>query len=130
MRIFGYVRKERPVHLDLFKFRFPIMAIVSILHRISGVIIFLLLPALFYLLHQSLVSQQQFDHLAQCLAQPVGKVFMLIVILATLFHLLAGIRHIVMDMGFAESKAAGRASAWGLILLVIILTVFMGMRLW
>lgn len=75
------------------------MAIISILHRISGVLIFLFIPAMLYILHQSLLSQEQLISLQECLQHPVSKLVIWVLLAAVIFHLLAGIRHLVMDLG-------------------------------
>lgn len=124
------MKQERPVDLNLFRFHFPVMAIVSLLHRITGVIIFLFIPALLYILHASLVSQSSFSSLQKCLAHPMSKVLLLGLIACTIYHLFAGIRHLVMDFGMGDSEIAGRITAWFVIVLTIIATVFMGICLW
>lgn len=122
--------QERPVNLNLFKFHFPVMAISSILHRISGVILFLLLPAMLYGLHQSLISRDSFSFLRQCLGHTVSKVILLAVIASAIYHLFAGVRHLLMDCGVAESKRAGAVTAWLVIVLTIIVVAWMGVRIW
>lgn len=124
------MNKSRPVNLDLTKFHFPPMAIISICHRISGVLLFLFLPVLLYLLHQSLLSSGHFSSM-QHLLQTGGMRFLLWVILcATLFHLIAGIRHLLMDLGWGESVNAGRASAYAVIVIAVILFILSGVWLW
>jgi len=124
------VKPERPVNLNLFRFKFPVMAIISILHRISGVIIFLFVPFMLYILHQSLLSQSSFEALQNCLQHPVSKFLLWVLLSAVLFHLIAGIRHMTMDIGYAESKTAGRITAWVVIAFTVILIVLAGAWLW
>jgi len=95
---------ERPVHLDLTRMTFPPMAIVSILHRISGVLLFLLLPFALYLLHHSLSSQDSFDQLQHQLHSPMMKLLSWILISSVAFHFFAGLRHMVMDCGIGEQS--------------------------
>lgn len=124
------VNKERPVNLDLTKFHFPPMAILSILHRISGVLLFLLLPLAIYLLHKSLVSSGSFSDTVTLLQHGGMKLLLWVMISATLFHLVAGIRHLVMDFGFGETLAASRISAYLVFALVLLLFVLVGVWLW
>ena len=100
------MQSKRPVNLDLTKFAFPLIAIVSIFHRITGVIIFLFLPFLLYFLDQSLSSQAGFDHTVALFQQHIFVRFCLLVFLSALFyHLLAGIKHLLADFGIGEELA-------------------------
>lgn len=121
---------QRPINLNLWRLRFPVMAIASILHRISGVIIFLCLPLLLYLLQQSLISQGKFDSVTQFIANPLIRIILWVALSALLYHLFAGIRHLLMDLGFGESLSAGRATAYLVIVLAIITSILSGVWLW
>ncbi len=120
----------RPINLDLSSIRFPIPAIISILHRISGVVLCLLIPAALWALHASLVSQERFNDLQQCLAQPLMKIFIWLSMAALLFHLVAGVRHLLMDLGMGNSLRFGRASSWVVLTLSVILMIGAGVWLW
>ncbi len=124
------MKQERPVNLNLFKFKFPVMAIVSVLHRISGVILFLFIPAMLYILHESLISQSSFEALQTCLHHVASKILIWVMLSSVLFHLIAGIRHLTMDLGYAETKQAGRMTAWGVIIITVVLIVLTGVWLW
>jgi len=124
------VSQQRPVNLNLFKFHFPVMAIISILHRISGVILFLFVPVMLYALHQSLASRNTFSFIQQCLNYTVSKVILLAILASAIFHLIAGVRHLLMDCGVAEGKTAGAVTAWFVFLLTIIVVAWMGVRIW
>lgn len=123
-------QEERPVYLNLFKIKFPCPAIVSILHRISGVIIFLALPLLLYLLQQSLAAATSFDAVTNLVHQPFMKLVLWLVLVATVFHLIAGIRHLLMDFGCFESLKAGRATATLVLALGILIIILVGVWLW
>jgi len=122
--------KNRPVFLDLTKMRFPPMAIISIMHRISGVFLFLLLPFVLYLLHGSLASAAEFDAMKQWLSSPIPAFVMWVFVCSAAFHLFAGIRHMVMDLGFGEHLCTAKWSAYFLLLLEIIVMIFVGVWLW
>lgn len=122
--------KKRPVNLDLTSLRYPPMAIVSILHRISGLVIFLLLPIILYFLHLSLHSEQTFSTLQAWSAHSCFKLTFWVFCTAMIYHVLAGIRHLSMDFGLGETVAAGRVSALMVILLAVLLAVILGIYLW
>lgn len=124
------MKADRPVNLDLTKYRFPRMAIVSIMHRISGVVLFLALPFLMYLLYATLHSAASFQSTMQMLQMPLMKIIMLIISAAVMFHLIAGIRHIIMDFGLFESLRGGRMTANLVFLLAIIMVILMGVWIW
>lgn len=120
----------RPVHLDLTRIKFPLVAIVSILHRISGVLLFLLLPLPLYLLHSSLQSREHFAQLHAFVAIPLVKFSLWILLSAVAFHFFAGLRHMAMDCGAGESLKAARVSALLILFLAIITSVWVGVWLW
>lgn len=125
------MNQQRPVNLDLGSIKFPPMAIASILHRISGIVLFLLLPVMLYFLRQSLVSPESFAHLKTLTMTCAWyKLLLWAFCSAWLYHLLAGIRHLLMDMGFGETAAAGRRSAWILMGLSILGIMMMGACIW
>lgn len=123
------MNRARPIFLNLWQLRFPPMAIVSILHRISGIIIFLFIPFLLYLLHQSLMSNDGFNNVALFTQHVYAKFLLWVVLSATLFHFIAGLRHIIMDLGFAESLNAGRATAVMVFILSALLIIAAGVWL-
>jgi succinate dehydrogenase / fumarate reductase cytochrome b subunit len=124
------VVQQKPMFLNLFQLRFPITAIVSILHRISGVLMFLFIPGMLWLLHMSVDSLVSFDKIQTMLAQPIAKVLLLSMLLPIIYHIIAGMRHIIMDVGFFESKRAARASSKVVFLLSIAALVGVGIQIW
>ena len=120
----------RPIHLDLTKMHFPITAIISILHRISGVLLFLLLPLFLYSLRASLESSGSFLALQATLREPCLIFLMWVGLSAVSMHLLAGIRHLFMDVGFAEELSSARKTAWIVVILEIIAILWLGVWLW
>ncbi len=121
---------SRPVHLDLTKMKFPPMAIVSILHRISGVFLFLLLPLALYLLHRSLQSHVSFSQLHAFVAMPIVKFLLWIMICAVSFHFFAGIRHMLMDCGWGETLKTAKITAFFILFLSVVAMVAAGVWLW
>lgn len=124
------VKQKRPVNLDLTSLRYPPMAIASILHRISGVLLFLLVPFLLYWLHLSLSSEAAFTEVQSLLAKPSHKMLLWLIASAFIYHGFAGIRHLIMDIGFGEGLKAGRISAISIIVLSIISITSLGLWLW
>lgn len=106
------------------------MAIASILHRISGIGLFLLLPVMIYLLGQSLASADSFSQMKTMITHPCYKLILLAFSAAMSYHLLAGIRHLIMDMGFGEHLCAGRRTAVLVIVLAVLITIFLGFWIW
>ncbi len=106
------------------------MAIVSILHRISGILLFLLFPVFLYFGHLSIQSPASFGELQGFLVHPFGKLMTWAFLSALIYHLFAGIRHILMDIGFGETLIAGRRSAIAVIVLALIFILILGFWLW
>jgi succinate dehydrogenase / fumarate reductase cytochrome b subunit len=124
------VKTKQPVYLNLFQFKFPVTAIASILHRISGVILFLALPLLLYALDHSLRSEQTFAQMQQHLTHPIAKLILWGVLSALFYHLIAGFRHLLMDMHLFDGKESGRVMAWAVIAISVIFAIFLGVCIW
>lgn len=122
--------QKRPKHLDLTKIRLPLPALVSILHRASGAVLFLFIWLFLYGLERSLASPQDFAALKSLLAQPLVKLLLLGLLWAYLHHLCAGIRHLAMDVHYGTELAAARASSWAVLVVSIALTLAAGVMLW
>ena len=123
------MKDNRPVNLDLMAFKFPMPAISSILHRMSGVILFLLLPYGLWMLQQSLRSAASYAKLQQCLHGFVGGFFLWVFAAAAIYHFLAGVRHLLMDMGIGETLEGGRRGAVIVLVLSFILIIALGVYL-
>ncbi len=128
--IFMTKGKKRPVNLNLMSFKFPPMALISIAHRISGVLLFLALPILLLIFGRAMHSPASFLQLQALLLTGIGKVFVWLLLVIVLFHLLAGLRHLVMDMGFGESLNVSRITAYLLMLVMLVVMILLGMWLW
>lgn len=118
------MQSRRPVNLDLTKFAFPLIAIVSVFHRIAGVVIFLFLPFLLYFLDQSLSSQAGFDHTVTLFQQHiVVRLGLLIFLMALFYHLLAGVKHLLADFGIGEELAEARVLAYVFVVCMLLIFV-------
>src|SRR5581483_3124942 len=102
----------RPVNLSLPSISFPVTAIVSILHRLSRILLFLGIPFLLWILNKSLRKPEGFDTVAHFFFIPWIKAIFWLFLVALFGHTLAGIRHLFMDLGWGETIRAGRFTAW------------------
>ena len=122
---------KRPKHLNLFKIRQPLPAVVSILHRISGVLLFFPgIPLLLCSLQMLLQSSQSFDALLDYLRHPVIKLMLLPPLWFFLHHLCAGVRHLLLDLHVGVSLTQARTSSKLVFAAGFILTVLAGLMLW
>jgi len=124
------VKTQRPVNLDLRTIKLPVTAYTSILHRISGVVLFLGLALLLLALQQSLASEAGFLQVKQILAHPLAKFVSWGLLSALLYHLVAGIRHLLMDVGLGETLEGGKRGSKAVLAVSIVLIVLAGVWLW
>lgn len=101
-------KKPRPKNLNLFTIRMPVNALVSILHRVSGVALFLVLPLLLVLLQLSLNSAEDFAVVHDLLNSVLIKLLVLGLAWAFFHHFFAGIRHLAMDVHWATTLIKAR----------------------
>lgn len=133
--------KTRPVYRNIHvtqivSYRLPPAGIVSILHRISGLLMFLLLPFVVWMLDASLTSEISYDSFTNVFAAGVAglpawfvKLVVLGLLWAYLHHFIAGVRHLWMDATHSVSKAQGHNSAVITLVLSIALTLALGAKL-
>ena len=111
------------------KYRMPPSAIVSILHRISGAGLFLMLPFLLYLLQESLLSETSFEHFRGIMSNVFVKIILLGLSWAYLHHFTAGVRHLFMDNHLALDKDAAQKTARWVLVISLVLTALVGLKL-
>ncbi|MCK9564297.1 MAG: succinate dehydrogenase, cytochrome b556 subunit [Bacteroidales bacterium] len=121
---------KRPVNLDIGTIKLPITAIVSILHRISGVILFAVVAVLLWTLDLSLSGEEGFAAVRECLASPVAKVVLWGCLAALAYHVVAGVRHLIMDLGIGESLEGGRLGAKLVMIIAVVLILLAGVWVW
>ena len=105
---------SRPINVgmtDLMSFRWPVTAIVSIAHRIAGGVLFAGIAVMLFALDMSLSSEAGFESLKAMMLAPVGKLITWALLSALAYHLVAGVRHLFMDLGFGETLEGGVFSA-------------------
>lgn len=125
------MNKNRPINLDISTIKFPLPALVSITHRISGIILLAGVLILMWLLDASLASEESFLALHDVLAHPFAKFILWAVLASLAYHLSMGVRHLMMDMGVGESLAGGRLGAKiALVAAVIMMAAAAGWILW
>jgi succinate dehydrogenase / fumarate reductase, cytochrome b subunit len=115
----GSVTRPRPKFLNFARISFPVGAVASIGHRISGIVLACALPVAVLALQRSLRSEAEFDSLTDALRSPAGRAALVLIAWASAHHVFAGIRHLLMDVGVGASLAAGRASAYAALLAAI-----------
>ncbi len=125
------MKDNRPVNLDLGTIALPITALVSILHRISGIALVAGVALLLWMLDQSLASEESFARLAALLeGSLVLRLVLWLVLAALIYHTLAGVKHLIMDLGIGESLEGGRRGAKIVIAAFVVLTLIAGVWLW
>ena len=124
------VRKQRPKHLALNQIRLPLPGIVSILHRVSGAGLFLLLPFLLYLLDRSLGSAETFETFSAVVDHPLVKLLLMGLLWAYLHHFCAGVRFLLLDMHKGLELETARMSSKIVLGVSIALTLIIGVALW
>lgn len=123
------IRKERPKHLALHQIRLPLPGIVSILHRISGAGLFLLLPFLLFLFDLSL-SEATFADYQSWVGNPLVKLILFGLLWAYLHHFCAGIRFLLLDLHVAGDLEPARKTSRIVLGVSLALTVVIGVMLW
>ncbi len=125
------MKKQRPVNLDLQTIQFPITAIASILHRVSGVITFIAVGILLWLLGTSLSSPDGFQYTSELMTGFFAKFILWGILTALAYHICGGIRHMLMDFGVIdETLAVGNLSAKAAFAITIILSILAGVLVW
>lgn len=123
-------QKNRPKNLNLFTIRLPINALVSILHRATGCILFLILPVVLLLLQFSLSSAQSFESVVSILHSPFIKLMLLGLAWAFFHHFFAGIRHLAMDVHWMTTLMKARYTSKVVLVLGAIATLVLAIKLW
>jgi len=125
------VARPRPVYLDLVRIRLPLPGIVSILHRVSGAVLFLFgIPLLLFAVQGSLAAPEPFASLKSVLGHPLGKLVTIGFVWAYLHHFCAGIRYLLVDLHVGDDLAPARRSSVVVLVVSLALTLVVGVRLW
>jgi len=108
--------KPRPVFLNLFIIQLPIGGVVSIIHRITGVVLVLLVPVSIYLFELSLKSSAQFIKIQAWFDSWAGRLILVLLAATFIQHLFSGLRHLALDIDWGLEKKTARLTAWGTLL--------------
>lgn len=122
--------RPRPKYLNLVQIRLPVPGLVSILHRVSGAALFVFIPFLLTLFEMSLESPQTFARFSMVFSHWTVKVILIGLTWAYLHHLLAGVRHLALDLDYGTDLGPARASSWAVLAGGIVLTAVVGVLIW
>ena len=128
------IRKPRPKYLSLsallFEIRLPLPGWVSILHRVSGLLLFLAVLWLLFMLDRSLASEAGFESVRRYAGLPLVKLSLLVLIWAYCHHFCAGIRFLFLDLDKGVDKATARLTSIAVFVVSLALTAWLGFKLW
>lgn len=128
------VKKNRPKYLNLralvFEIRLPVTGWVSILHRVSGAMLFFAAAWMLWLLDRSLESEQGFEQVKRYVALWPVKLSLLVLVWAFCHHLCAGIRFLLIDLDKAVERTSARRTSWAVFGASLALTAWLGWKLW
>lgn len=128
------IRKPRPKYLNLtallFEIRLPLPGWVSILHRISGLLLFLAVVWLLFMLDRSLASEAGFESVRRYAGLPLVKIALLVLVWAYCHHFCAGIRFMFLDLDKGVDLAAARLTSVIALVVSLALTAWLGYKLW
>jgi len=124
------MNKQRPKHLALHLIQLPLPGFVSILHRVSGLLLFIALPLLLLMLQYSLRSIETYTQLMAVLAHPLAKLMLLGLLWAFLHHFCAGLRYLAIDLDYGVKLAQARNSSKAVLVASLVLTILLGAKLW
>lgn len=124
------VGKQRPKYLNLMEIRLPLAGFASILHRVSGAGLFLMLPFLIWLLDLSLGTPEKFETFKAVVGNPFVLLILSGLLWAFLHHFFMGIRILLIDVQVGVEKQAAAASAKGVMVISLALTAIFVLKLW
>jgi len=127
-------RKPRPKYLNLqalmFEIRMPVSARLSILHRVSGALLFVALVWLLWMLDRSLSSEASFEHIRHYAGLWPVKLALLVLVWAYCHHFCAGIRHLFLDLDKGTDLASSRLTSFIAFGASFVLTALLGWKIW
>jgi succinate dehydrogenase / fumarate reductase cytochrome b subunit len=121
---------NRPKYLNLLQIRLPLPGLISIMHRVSGAVLFLALPLLLWWLQQSLTSADSFADLQAAFSHWFAKLVVIVLVWGYLHHLCAGLRHLALDLDIGTGLGAARLSSMLVLGISMTLTVVVAALLW
>ncbi len=124
------MKDNRPVNLDISTISLPLAAYTSITHRVSGVIVFVGIAILLWIFNTSLGSEEGFNQIKEAMTSPIAKFVVWGILSALAYHMVAGIKHLLMDSGIGETKEAAPVGAKITIFLSLVLIIALGVWIW
>lgn len=126
------MKDKRPVYLSVnpLKFTFPIAALASIAHRITGVFLFVAVGYFLYLLQIALESPEGFDHARSVLTQPLHQVVMSGALASLAYHLVLGVKHLLLDFHLFDSLKGSRQATVASLVIFAILLMLITIWIW
>lgn len=124
------MKTDRPVNLNLFTITLPIVGIASFAHRVTGGVLFVGLAFGLYALQLALSSPEGFGEAAALSGSALGRIIFVGLIFSLAYHILAGVKHLLLDFHVGDTFAAARVSSIVVIVLAVIVTAVLGGLLW
>ncbi len=124
------VNKKRPVNLDFSTIKLPITALVSITHRITGILLFGAVAILMWMLQASLESAESFEAVKTLGSHPICHIVLFGILALLAYHTVMGLRHLIMDFGIGESLKGGQLGAKVALVIAIVLIALAGVWIW
>lgn len=121
-------KNKRPVYLNLLQIRLPMAGVVSILHRITGVVMVISLPLSLYALQQSLAGADEYAAITGYLMLPWVRLLLVILAVTLALHFLAGVRHLLLDIDVGVTRRVARWSAWAVLAGTGLTALMFGLR--
>lgn len=100
--------KSKRVYLNLFAFDLPLTAIASIIHRATGLLLFVLMPLVLYFFKLAVGSESSFDIAVSLMSTFYIKTLVYCFVFALIYHLIGGVKHMIMDLGYFDGKTSGK----------------------
>lgn len=124
--------KSRPKYLSLFTLapKMSITAKVSILHRISGMLLFISIPLVLYVLHKSLTEASFYNAFYGVMTNQVMKLVYLVLIWAFVYHMIAGVRFLFLDISVGVKTSMAKTTARIVLIITTVLTIVLGVLIW
>lgn len=121
---------QRPKYLNLFKIKLPLPGVVSLLHRMSGSLLFVAIPLFLLTFQATLDSAENFEKVRQALGSPLAKLVLISLLWGFLHHFFAGIRFLLMDVHVGLGLQESRRNSLLVMVFSLSLTVLIGVWLW
>lgn len=128
--VLNVVNKKRPVNLDIGTISLPITAYVSLLHRASGVFLVAGVAVLLWMLDDSLASEEGFASVKAIANTFICKLIVWAVAAGLIYHTVAGVKHLIMDLGYGETMEGGIKGAKAVFAVSIVLILLVGAWIW